>query len=804
VTTAAIPAIVLVVDAPEDADAVLAAPFVDTAELRFERAADAEEAVRRVDAGQPVEVVLLGPRLADPVRVAQRLQTLDRDGAVVILAAPGREGEIRRALNVAPFLEGDVVCVAAGDPALADILAAAGRRTRDRRRAERRGRETPPPLSARYLGTLLDSAPIGIVTLDAGVCVIGWNRRAGEMLGVPEVEALGVSFAELWPESERAGLAALVESLDASGLDTPGVTFTRGGQAFELTGARFAIRSGESGAILVLQDVTQRVAAERELLLQKALLEAQAESSEAGIAIVSPDGTLERVNRRFAEMWRLDAQALEGGRGRLVEIMTEQVEDPDAFMAPAAALANDPTIDHRDELRLRDGRVIERYSTLARAPDGMVVGRVSFHTDITARKRDEEALRFLAEATDVLYSSLDYETTLRRVADLAVARVADWCSVDVVADGGRRQVAVAHKDPARVAIVRELQERYPTDEDDDQGVGRALRTGESVLFSEIPDELLVDAARDEEHLRMLRALGLRSLMIVPMVTRGRVLGVINFASSESGHVFDRDDVELADELAHRAAIAVDNARVHGAMRETARTLQESLLPPHLPVVEGIDAAARFRPAGSGLEVGGDFYDFFELGRGRWGILVGDVCGKGAEAAALTALTRYTARAAAMYEPSAAGVLRVLNEALLRQHVDYRFTTLVYCVLDVGLQGARLSVAAGGHPPPLVLRAGGSAEVVRARGPLLGVFRTPRFDEVALPLGVGDSVVLYTDGLTDAAAPKRVVGEDELLAELERCRGLGATEITARLEELALGDREPRDDVALLAVRLVPS
>jgi PAS domain S-box-containing protein len=805
--TEAIPAAVLVVDGSHDAEPLLVAATPADAGLVLLRVDDARAAVARLESGDLPDVVVLGPRLADPVRVAQRIHSLDRDGAIVILAEPDRVAEVARALEVAPFLGGDIECVSSAGSGMAALLSEAAGRTRARRavRAERvRGRETPPPLSARYLGTLLDSAPIGIVTIDAGGCVIGWNRRAGEMLSVPEVEALGSRFAELWPEDARERMDALVASLGSGGLDAPGEAFERAGKSFEINGARFAIRSGESGAILVLQDITQRAAAERALRFQKALLEAQAESAEAGIVVVAPDGRVEILNRRFAEIWGLPDAAVADPRGRLTELMLEEVEDRDAFMAPRALLEADPAGQHRDEIRLRDGRTIERYSTVARTPDGEIVGRVWFHTDISARKRDEEALRFLTEASDLLYASLDYETTLRRVADLAVASVADWCGVEVLADGGRRQLAVAHTDPAKVALARELQQRYAPEEREYDIVPQILSTGEPVLIAEVSDELLVQGARDEEHLRLLRALGLHSLMVVPMRSRGRVLGLITFASSESGHVFDQDDLELAQELARRAAIAIDNARVHAELRHTAHTLQDSLLPPHLPAILGVELAARFRPARTGLDVGGDFYDIFEVGPEQWALAVGDVCGKGAQAAALTALTRYTARAAAMYEGSPAGVLRVLNEALMRQRNEFRFTTLAFCVLDLSGAVPKLIVASAGHPPPLVLRADGEAIAVAARGSLLGVLADVHFDEVELELGRGDLVVLYTDGLTDALAPEHLITEDDLLAELRACRGRSAAEAIGRLEDLALAStEEPRDDVALVALRLTP-
>src|SRR4051812_15686015 len=745
---------VLVIAPCAHTDALLAGPVLARAGLTLERAADAEAAIARVESGEPFEVVLLGPQLADPVRVAQRVQTLDRLASVVVLAEPDGEVELRRALALAPFLSGDVSLVVARDASsLVEALSAAVLRTQARHEdsAERAKRQdTPPPLSARYLGTLLDSAPIGLVTLDEGAYVIGWNKRAGEMLDVPEVEALGTPFADLFGASDRARLTSLIAGFGTSGLDDEGQVFERGGRSFELSGARFAIRSGTAGSLLMMQDVTKRRAAEREVEVERALMAAQADSSMVGIAVLTLGGAVDRMNRRWSELWGVDAELLRADRARGTQMMLDQVVDPDAFMAGVAALAEGDDGEFRDEITLKDGRVFERYGTHVRDEAGAVVGRIWFHTDITAHRREEESLRFLSDATNLLSSSLDYEATLQRVAELAVPRIAELCLVEIA------------EDEAEISA----------------GAAAVIESGQS---------------RREDW-----------TMIVPVKIRGSVFGAITFVGSEARPVYQEDDLQLAEELARRAAIAIDNSRVHAEMRSIARTLQESLLPPHLPAVHGLELAARFRPAAAGMEVGGDFYDIFETGPDQWAIALGDVCGKGSEAAAVTALTRYTVRAAAMYEKGADGVMRVLNEALLRQRTDLRFTTLVYCVLELSEGRAALRTACGGHPRPLVLRADGTTEKVGANGPLLGVLADAEFHEHSAVLDAGDALVVYTDGLTDALAPGRIVSEDDLLLALAQCRGLTAGEIARRLEGVALGgepDRVPRDDIALVVAKL---
>lgn len=754
----AISGTVLVVSACAKTAALLEQAPVAGGGFVFEQAEDAQAAIARVEAGERPDVVLLAPKLADPVRVAQRLHSLDRGGAIVVLADPGAFAELQHALRVAPFLSGDVAAAVTGDAAaLAEQLAAATGRTRARREAaalaaERRA--TPPPLSASYLGTLLDSVPIGLVTLDAGGAVIGWNRRTGEMLEVPEVEALGRSFASFFAEEDAERLTALVDRLGSDGIDEGGEVFHRGERAFEMTGARFAIRSGEGGTLLILQDVTARERAEAELRLQKALSDAQADASEAGIVVLTLDERFVRANARFSEIWGIEAEEMHDPSAATRTRFLAQVEDPESFVGGMHALAATGDGEYRDEVRLKDGRVIARYAAHARDAHGNVLGRIWFHTDVTERTREEEAVRFLADATDVLSSSLDYETTLRRVADLAVLRIADLCRIEIFdAAGASRVVAAAGALSAHAPLVRDASD------------GSALT--------------------------------------VSIAIRDKVVGSIEFA--RDGRPYDDDDdLRLAVELARRAGIAIDNSRVHAQMRETARTLQESLLPPHLPAIRGLELAARFRPAGAGVQVGGDFYDIFEIGPNEWGIAVGDVCGKGADAAALTALTRYTVRAAAMYEDTPSGVLGVLNDALLRQRTDYRFTTLAFCILDLGRRPARLRVATGGHPRPLLLREDGSTAAVGAGGPLLGVVSGAAFSDQALELNDGDTLILYTDGLTDALAPARLLDEEDLLRTLAECRGMASGELSLRLEREALAgdpERVPRDDIAIVVAKL---
>lgn len=405
--------------------------------------------------------------------------------------------------------------------------------------------------------------------------------------------------------------------------------------------------------------------------------------------------------------------------------------------------------------------------------------------------------QFLAEAGEALSSSLVYEDTLQRVARLAVPRLADWCAVELPDDRGElQQVALAHVDAERVERARAIRARYPPDPAAPVGSHAVMRTGQPQLVPEVPDSLLVEAAHDEEHLELIRAMQIRSGMTVPMITGGRVLGVMTFVFSESGRVYQQQDLTFAQELAARAATAIENSRLYSERVEVARTLQASLLPEALPEVAGWRFAAEYRPGERGAEVGGDFYDVFPV-RGGHMVLLGDVTGMGVAAAALTSLVRHTAKTAAGFDPRPAAILSQVNDAL-RQRERIAPVTMVCGVL----RESAVTLAVGGHPLPLLKRSAGATGKVGTNGLLLGA--VDAYEETAtttIELARGDTLLLYTDGVTDTPGTDSRFGEERLRDAVEQAPsepGALLASVSAALDAFARG--VGLDDRAMLALQ----
>jgi serine phosphatase RsbU (regulator of sigma subunit) len=524
------------------------------------------------------------------------------------------------------------------------------------------------------------------------------------------------------------------------------------------------------------------------------------------VTIRAPDNRLVYANR--AALQRLGVATLQELRAA----------DPNALMSAYEAVGEDGrvlTLEDLPSVRLLRGehpepltlRSVDRETgqeswvvlkaTAVHGADGEIEAAVTIIEDVTAAKRAALRMEVLARAGRVLAESLDYQVTLRNVAGLAVPDIADWCAVDLFDDlGNRVPVAAAHVDPAKLDVLGRLRGFEPEHVDPERGLGLVWRTGEAVLSNEIPDSVLVESARDAEHLELLRQVGMRAALIVPMRATGQTIGALTLVSAESGRTFNRGDVEFAEQIAERAGLAVENARLYSAREEVARTLEDSLLPEALPEIPGWEVAALYRPAGDQGEVGGDFYDLWTVD-GDWLMTIGDITGKGVAAASVTSLVRHTAWLASEYDPQPAQILRRVDEALKR-----RPALRVCTALCLRIRGEEATVACGGHPPLIRVRRG-CVEEVGVYGTLLGAFPNVRLPEASFELAPGELLVAITDGVTDTRGEgDQRFGMERLKEILQASMNDSPTVIRGRLldalERFQVGPQA--DDTAIVIMR----
>jgi PAS domain S-box-containing protein len=625
----------------------------------------------------------------------------------------------------------------------------------------------------------------------------------GGEIAIPLHEGENETYRRLAPRSY------MIVPLVARGRTIGALTLlsTREGRHYKEADLDFAQHLGRRFALAVdnarLYDETER---------SRALLDTIFASAPVGLGYFDHELRCVRVNEALAAM---NGMSMDEHVGRPLDELLGPLAERVMPLYRHALASGEPILEQEvdGESPSEPGQI--RHWLISCTPvlgaDGAAIGVSSVVMDVTERRvlleRERAARRrasFLARASELLESSLDYETTLRNVAAIVVPEIVDWCVIHVIDEVGElRPVAVAHADAEKERWAWSLQSQYPTDPDAPTGPAAVIRSGSTEVVTDVTDEMLVGAAVDDEHLEMLRDLGLSGYIVAPLRARGRILGAVTFVTAESHRRFTRDDVDLVEELARRAGLSVDNARLYTERSRIAHTLQSELLPARLPEIPGVRVAVRYRAAGELNEVGGDFYDVFERRDGGWAFEIGDVSGKGAEAAAVTALARHTVRTASLQPATPRELLETLNDALLLQRAGSEFCTVCLAVLRQEGGARRLTVALGGHPPALVLRADGRVEAHGDPGTLLGVFRDPDVSESETTLEPGDTVLLYTDGVTEAGSAGAEIGEEGLTELLAGLRGLSPEEIVDAVEQAAVDaqDGKPRDDIALVAFAL---
>ncbi|MDO0911279.1 SpoIIE family protein phosphatase [Streptomyces sp. DT2A-34] len=532
---------------------------------------------------------------------------------------------------------------------------------------------------------------------------------------------------------------------------------------------------------------------------------------------------LPSARQRFARV------PVEAGPGRYGSARMPAVHE-DLTMVPGA-------------VPLLNGTGMRSVVTVPLKVEGRLTGSLGVAAEAPARYSNEEALRlqfaadrialavesarlgelerlrrgslsFLVEASDLLAGTLDRDQTLALMAQMTVPTLATWCAVYTIADQASEPYLsyVLHEDEELIDGIKSLLSKIaPPDPVPTPGARvwsapaqsahqAALRTSMRSLGLGEPVGRI--SAGIGPTLATASAVG-GETVVLPLVARNRVIGMLTLGKPTDEH-FRQEILELAEDLSRRAALALDNARLYSERTAISQSLQRSLLPPELPEIDGVEVEVIYRAAGEGNEVGGDFYDLFPISDGAYGFAIGDVCGTGPNAAAVTGLARHALRLLAREGLSGPAVLERLNSAILDEGARSRFLTLLYGELRPQEDGsAELKVVCAGHPLPLRLRQDGTVEPAAEPQPLLGVMEDLELYEQTVTLDPGDVLLCVTDGVTERREGSRMLGDDGLTDVLTTCTGLTAGAVAARIMRAVerFASDAPSDDMAILAMRV---
>jgi serine phosphatase RsbU (regulator of sigma subunit) len=596
-------------------------------------------------------------------------------------------------------------------------------------------------------GALLDAA---LTELDGAVeALVGEQAAATGDEGTGNVEALRAERRLLLTMFQQAPVPLFL-------LEQDGTIRRANAQAAEMLGSPSGYATGK--ALTVFLDLPSRAAVQTQL----AAVARTGQTRQAECRVLAPDGSLDAT--LTAALIRLPAEA------PLFIVM----------VAPAGAVAGKP----RNPASSARSREAASGTNSADRGIQSMTQRMDMVTAVTRLLLDN--------------STFSEAVTLQRCARLLAGEIASWVIVDVERDGGlRRQFAAGPRNPQSDALARSVRSINP---EPDSAPWQVHATRKPMLLAHADDVGVLGTGPGGTPLLML--LGATSLICVPISDGTTSYGTLTLARLVGEGRFEVADLALAQDLGHHLAIAMRVDRMFRRRSEVAETLQASLLPTRLPAVAGFEFAAAYIGATQWQEISGDFYDVFRS-RNGWAIAVGDVCGKGQDAAAMTAAARHAIRAFAHHDTDPAEVLVKANEILLAGDYDERFVTAKLAFVRRLGHRVRVRLGSAGHPGPAVVRADGRVEILEGDGLPLGLFGDAKPDRADLDLGEGDLLFFYTDGVTDTRGADLSFFEDRLADELAAVVGRSAAETVRAVQELvtAFSEGELRDDVTILAMKV---
>ncbi|MFF5477520.1 SpoIIE family protein phosphatase [Streptomyces sp. NPDC012935] len=668
---------------------------------------------------------------------------------------------------------------------------------------------------------LLDVLGVASVVLDVEGRIVLWSPQAEQLFGYPAQEALGEYAARIMVHEQYVDLVVkLFADVMETGEGWAGAFPIRrkdgSTRLVEFRNMRLLDDQGDVYALGLCADQSTVRQVERDVALSTRTI-AQAP---IGLAVMDTELRYVTVNPALAELNGIPADEHLGRTPR------ELLPDPDAAEAIEAALrevlrTGDALINQRIMGRTLADPDVEHFWSISlyRLEDsaGTVLGVAGMAMDITeqhqaaveaetARRR----LALIADATARIGTTLELDRTAHELAEVAVPELADVAAVDLleaVVEGRRSSLGPAESAVIRALAVKAGHDTVALDAADPPGqvarygpdrlVTECVRTAGPIMVAHVEEKDLPRIARSPEAAVQLSRAGVHSYLAVPLIARGEVLGALDLKRTRNPLPFSEDDLLLARELASRAAVQIDNARWYQNARDTALTLQRSLLPSHPPVTGGLEVASRYQPAGASAEVGGDWFDVIPLEGGKTALVVGDVMGSGIDAATTMGRLRTATHTLASLDVEPARLLEHLDK--ITEGLDHSIATCVYVVHDP--QQRQCRIANAGHLPPARLRPGHNPQFLELpTGVPLGVGGVP-FSTTTVELEPGDRLVLYTDGLVET---RQHPLDERLAALLQLLDGPdGPLEEVCDLLLRTLHQPENSDDVALLIARVLP-
>ncbi|MFB7281233.1 SpoIIE family protein phosphatase [Streptomyces hydrogenans] len=706
---------------------------------------------------------------------------------------------------------------------------------------------------------------VAVVQIDAGGAITSWNEDAEELFGYAPEQVTGKPLGDLaaWPHTPGIG-TGLAEALRLSRWEGSYGLRRADGRVIPVYASHLRVRDagGEPSTVCLLVREDERAVLQTP---QRPAADPGAENRSTDpfeVFIGSPapddlDGLLQRTVERARDMLDGDAAFLLLATDDETELEVRATTGLPAARQRFARVpvetgasrygsARMPAV-HEDlaavpgAVPLLEGTGMRSVVTVPLKVEGRLTGSLGVAAEAANRYSNEEALRlqfaadrialavesarlgelerlrrgslsFLVEASDLLAGTLDRDQTLALMAQMTVPTLATWCAVYTIADPASDPYLsyVLHEDEDRIDGLKDLLGSIaPPDPVPAPGARLWTAPGDAAHRA-----ALAASARELEHLGSPLSSGIDTALatagavagetvVLPLVARNRVIGMLTLGRPAEDH-FRQEILELAEDLSRRAALALDNARLYSERNAISQSLQRSLLPPELPKIPGVEVDVIYRAAGEGNEVGGDFYDVFPIRDDVYGFAIGDVCGTGPEAAAVTGLARHALRLLAREGFGGPAVLERLNAAILDEGARSRFLTLLYGELRPQPDGsALLKVVCAGHPLPLRLRPDGTVTPAAEPQPLLGVMDDLELYEETFTLDPGDVLLCVTDGVTERREGTRMLGDDGLADALRTCTGLTAGAVGGRILRAVerFAHAPASDDMAILTMRL---